>query len=75
MPHRTTKDISLTPEFGDDVDRAVASGPYQTASEAVRAGLRMRARQASRKALPPLSRPEEFPQGRAAARGDHARRA
>ncbi len=41
MAIRTTKNISLTPELGAYIDQAVASGQYQTASEVVRAGLRL----------------------------------
>ncbi len=41
MPIRTTKNVSLTPELGAYIDQAVASGQYQTASEVVRAGLRL----------------------------------
>ncbi len=41
MPLRTTKNVSLTPELGAYIDQAVASGQYQTASEVVRAGLRL----------------------------------
>lgn len=41
MPNRTTRNISLTPELGAYIDQAVASGQYQTASEVVRAGLRL----------------------------------
>ncbi len=41
MANRTTRNISLTPELGAYIDQAVASGRYQTASEVVRAGLRL----------------------------------
>lgn len=58
MPHRTTKNISLTPELGDYVDQAVASGEYQTASEVVRAGLRLlRAREPRSGHKAPPTRP------------------
>jgi antitoxin ParD1/3/4 len=39
MPHRTTRNISLTPELEAFV--ASSSGRYQSASEVVRAGLRL----------------------------------
>lgn len=41
MAVRISKNVSLTPELESFVDRQVASGRYQTASEVVRAGLRL----------------------------------
>ena len=41
MPVRVSKNVSLTPELEAFVDGQVASGRYQTASEVVRAGLRL----------------------------------
>ncbi len=41
MRNRTTMNISLTPELESFVDSRVASGRYQSASEVVRAGLRL----------------------------------
>ncbi|MCZ2147333.1 MAG: type II toxin-antitoxin system ParD family antitoxin [Bryobacterales bacterium] len=42
--HRTTVNISLTPEFDAFLQSRVKSGRYQTASEVVREALRLRAR-------------------------------
>jgi antitoxin ParD1/3/4 len=41
MVMRPTRNISLTPELDAYVAKMVASGHYQTASEVVRAGLRL----------------------------------
>ena len=41
MPVRVSKNVSLTPELEAFVDGQVASGRYQTASEVIRAGLRL----------------------------------
>ncbi len=41
MAVRVSKNVSLTPELEAFVDSQVASGQYQTASEVVRAGLRL----------------------------------
>jgi len=41
MPLRSTLNISLTPELEQFIESRVASGRYQTASEVVRAGLRL----------------------------------
>jgi len=41
MPHRTTVNISLTPELGAFLQSRVKSGRYQTTSEVVREALRL----------------------------------
>ncbi len=41
MAVRISKNVSLTPELEAFVDRQVRSGQYQTASEVVRAALRL----------------------------------
>jgi antitoxin ParD1/3/4 len=41
MAHRTTLNISLTPELEEFVSSRVESGRYQSASEVVRQGLRL----------------------------------
>lgn len=42
MPiQRQTRNVSLTPDLSRFVDKSVASGRYGTASEVVRAGLRL----------------------------------
>ena len=41
MPVRTTRNVSLTPELDAFVDGQVTSGQYRTASEVVRAALRL----------------------------------
>jgi antitoxin ParD1/3/4 len=41
MPTRTTLNVSLTPELEAFIAARVASGRYQSASEVVRAGLRL----------------------------------
>jgi antitoxin ParD1/3/4 len=41
MAIRVSKNVSLTPELRAFVDRKVASGQYQTASEVVREALRL----------------------------------
>ena len=41
MRTRRTRNVSLTPELEDLVDRKVASGRYRSASEVVRAALRL----------------------------------
>ena len=38
---RTTKNVSLTPELERLIESLVASGRYQSASEVIRAGLRL----------------------------------
>ena len=73
MPSDQTRNVSLTAELNAFIRAQVASGHYQNASEVVRAGLRLLAQQAARKALPTLPRPDEGPMPRLAARGRHAR--
>jgi antitoxin ParD1/3/4 len=41
MPARNTLHVSVTPELAAFVGEQIASGSYQTASEVVRAGLRL----------------------------------
>lgn len=41
MPDRTTLNVSLTAELGDFIQNEVSSGRYRTASEVVRAALRL----------------------------------
>jgi len=41
MPARNTKNIALTPQWGQWIDELVDSGEYQSASEVVRDGLRV----------------------------------
>ena len=41
MPVRKTRNVSLTPEMEDFIDGRVASGRYRSASEVVRAALRL----------------------------------
>ncbi|HEY8381592.1 MAG TPA: type II toxin-antitoxin system ParD family antitoxin [Microvirga sp.] len=41
MPNRRTRNVSLTPELEAYIDSKVASGAYSTASEVVRAALRL----------------------------------
>lgn len=41
MAHRTTVNVSLTPEFQKFVEAQVATGRYQSASEVFREGLRL----------------------------------
>ncbi|MFN3677961.1 MAG: type II toxin-antitoxin system ParD family antitoxin [Sphingomonas pseudosanguinis] len=41
MPHRQPMNVSLTPELASFVRAEVASGRYASASEVVRASLRM----------------------------------
>ena len=41
MPSRKTRNVSLTPEMEAFIDGRVASGRYRSASEAVRAALRL----------------------------------
>lgn len=58
--HRTTLNVSLTPALEQLIIERVLSGRYQTASEVVRAGLRLleqsEATQGPTKAEPPLSK-------------------
>jgi antitoxin ParD1/3/4 len=56
MPARNTLHVSITPELAAFVGEQIASGSYQTASEVVRAGLRLLAeqeRQKERRPAPP----------------------
>jgi len=53
MPHRTTVNVSLTPELDRFLQSRVKSGRYQTTSEVVREALRLLQRQES-------ERDEEF---------------
>ena len=41
MPSRKTRNVSLTPEMEAFIDGRVASGRYRSASEVVRAALRL----------------------------------
>ncbi|WP_090563691.1 type II toxin-antitoxin system ParD family antitoxin [Belnapia rosea] len=41
MPLRKTRNVSLTPEMEALIDRRVASGRFRSASEVVRAALRL----------------------------------
>jgi antitoxin ParD1/3/4 len=41
MPFRKTRNVSLTPELEHSLEERVASGRYRSASEVVRAGLRL----------------------------------
>jgi antitoxin ParD1/3/4 len=41
MTIRKTRNVSLTPELESFIDSKVASGPYRSASEVVRAALRL----------------------------------
>jgi len=45
MPHRTTVNISLTPELDAFLQSRVRSGRYQTTSEVVREAIRLLERQ------------------------------
>lgn len=49
MPAQVTKNVSLTPQLEDFIERRVKSGRYQSASEVVRESLRqMEEREAAR---------------------------
>lgn len=52
MPTRHPLTISLTPELADLVASKVASGLYGSASEVIRAGLRLLARESGRSLSP-----------------------
>ena len=54
MPTRKTRNVSLTPELERSVAEKVASGHYSSASEVVRAGLRLldKEERAARKSEP-----------------------
>ncbi len=49
MPARNTPHVSVTPELAAFVGEQIASGSYRTASEVVRAGLRLLADQERQK--------------------------
>jgi antitoxin ParD1/3/4 len=49
MPARNTLHVSVTPELAAFVGEQIASGDYRTASEVVRAGLRLLADQERQK--------------------------
>ena len=51
MPARNTLHVSVTPELAAFVGEQIASGDYRTASEVVRAGLRLLADQERHKKL------------------------
>lgn len=51
MALRRTRNVSLTPELEAYIDSKVASGAYSTASEVVRAGLRLLTEQDRRQDL------------------------
>ena len=53
MPPRASLNVSLTPEFTDYISRQVSSGRYRSASEVVRAGLRLLQRDEPARAAPP----------------------
>jgi antitoxin ParD1/3/4 len=61
MPTRTTRNVSLTPELDAFVDGQVTSGQYRTASEVVRAALRLLQSEGQGAAV----RPRKLPAGRA----------
>ena len=73
MPSEQTRNVSLTAELNAFIRAQVASGHYRTASEVVRAGLRLLAQQADREAPPALPPADGRPRPRAATRGRHAR--
>ena len=73
MPSDQTRNVSLTAELNAFIREQVASGRYQTASEVVRAGLRLLAQQVDREAPQALPRADGRPMPRAAARGRHVR--
>jgi len=58
MPARNTLHVSITPELAAFVGEQVASGSYQTASEVVRAGLRLLADQERQKERERVRRPQ-----------------
>ena len=53
MPPRASLNVSLTPEFTAYIADQVASGRYRSASEVVRAGLRLLQRDEPAGATPP----------------------
>jgi antitoxin ParD1/3/4 len=61
MRTRKTRNVSLTPELEALVDSKVASGRYRSASEVVRAALRLldeRERRTERRLQPAQDRPD-----------------
>ena len=56
MPVRKTRNVSLTPEMEAFIDGRVASGRYRSASEVVRAALRL-LEEDERKRREPEARP------------------
>jgi antitoxin ParD1/3/4 len=58
MRIRKTRNVSLTPELEALVDRKVASGRYRSASEVVRAALRLLDEREQRLDLSPQSSPD-----------------
>ena len=57
MPSRKTRNVSLTPEMEAFIDGRVASGRYRSASEVVRAALRL-LEEDERKRREPEARPQ-----------------
>jgi antitoxin ParD1/3/4 len=66
MPIRKTRNVSLTPQLEVFIDRRIASGRYRSASEVVRAALRLfeEAEAPQRERIRPLRRAEAVPRGR-----------
>ena len=56
--------VSITPELAAFVQGRVATGRYQSASEVVRAALRLLEEAERERDLPPLTRAEATPEGR-----------
>jgi Arc/MetJ-type ribon-helix-helix transcriptional regulator len=62
MPNRISHNVSLTPELSRFIRGQIASGRYQSTSEAVRAALRLLQNQEPPQAAQP--RPARAPRGR-----------